>query len=396
MRVHIPRRLTFALALARLLLVSSTVAADPNPVPEPLPPVEAVYPESSLAIRPPLDPPGSELTARGRDVRGIYVPYPRLRSWSPKRLVSWAKQIGADAVVLDVKDDHGRVTFRRDLPLAKGSPHGEVRRMSRILSALHDEGIYVIGRLVCFKDDNLARVRPGEALRHRRTREIWRDRGDFAWIDPHSAVAHEHIAGVARAAEAIGFDEIQLDYVRFPVESGVVNAVFPRKEGDLERHEVIAALLSRVDRSISIPLSIDVFGLTAYHPGDADGLGQSLEHLAPYIDAISPMVYLANWPRRFYENPTPVSTHALVNGAVRAIRRRLGDDIAVRPLLQAFPWRAKNWGTPFIHNQIDAAVAGGSSGYLFWNQAGSYHRVRAAFSHLDRQAVRSIPVITRR
>ncbi|HUT77187.1 MAG TPA: putative glycoside hydrolase, partial [Polyangia bacterium] len=358
--------------------------------------VEAVYPSLSFAIRPPMDPPGSELTARGRDVRGVYVPYPRLRSWSPQRLASWARQIGADAVIMDVKDDHGRVTFRNDLPLAKGSPHGEVRHMNEILSVLRQDGIYSIGRLVCFKDDNLARVRPAEALRHRRTGAVWRDRGDFAWVDPHSHVAHEHIATVARAAQEIGFDEVQLDYVRFPVESGAINAVFPRREGDPKRHEVIASLLSRVDRAISIPLSIDVFGLTAYHPGDADGLGQSLEHLAPYIDAISPMVYLANWPRRFYENPTPASTHALVNGAVRAIRRRLGDGVAVRPLLQAFAWRAKGFGTPFIHNQIDAAVAGGSSGYLFWNQSANYQRVQAAFSQLDRQEVRSIPVISRR
>jgi hypothetical protein len=384
------------LALAGLALVCRGALAGPNPIPEPLPPVEVVYPAGPVTIQPATDPPGSELTARGRDLRGVYVPYPRLRSWAPARLAAWARQVGADAVILDIKDDHGRVTFRSDLPLATGAPHGEVRRMAEILSELRGQDIYAIGRLVCFKDDNLARVRPAEALRHRRTGAVWRDRGNFAWVDPHSAVAHEHIATVARAAQAIGFDEIQLDYVRFPVEQGAGMAVFPRRQGAPERHEVIASLLSRVDRAIGIPLSIDVFGLTAYHPGDADGLGQSLEHLAPYIDAISPMVYLANWPRRFYEHPSPASTYSLINGAVRAIRRRLGERIAVRPLLQAFPWRAKDWGTPFIHNQIDAAVAGGSSGYLFWNQAGSYQRVQAAFSHLDRRDVRSIPVVSRR
>jgi hypothetical protein len=397
MRVYILQKTTFTLTLARLLLVSPAAVADPNPVPEPIPPVEAVFPEHSPGTALPAQgTSGSELTERGRNVRGVYVPYPRLRSWTPARLAAWVRQVGADAVILDVKDDHGRVTFRSDLPLATGAPHGEVRRMEEILSELRARDIYAIGRLVCFKDDNLARVRPAEALRHRRTGAVWRDRGSFAWVDPHSHVAREHIASVARAAEAIGFDEIQLDYVRFPVEQGAGMAVFPRRQGTPERHEIIASLLSRVDRAIGIPLSIDVFGLTAYHPGDADGLGQSLEHLAPYIDVISPMVYLANWPRRFYENPSPASTYALINGAVRQIRRRLGEEIAVRPLLQAFAWRAKGFGTPFIHNQIDAAVAGGSSGYLFWNQSGNYQRVQAAFSQLDRQAVRSVPVISRR
>jgi hypothetical protein len=394
MRNEFPRRAVFTLALARMLLFCRAAAADPAP--EPVAPVDAIYPDGTPVARVPADAPGSELTARGRDVRGVYVPYPRLRSWPPERLAGWIRQIGADAAILDIKDDRGRVTFRDDLPLAAGSPHGEVRRMEAILAAFREHGIYAIGRIVCFKDNNLARVRPAEALRHRRTGEIWRDRGGMAWIDPHSRVAHGHIVEVARAAEALGFDEVQLDYVRFPVEPGAGMAVFPRREGSPERHEAIAALLADVDRAIRIPLSIDVFGLTAYHPGDADGLGQSLEHLAPHVDAISPMVYLANWPRRHWENPSPGGTHALIHGAVRAIRRRLGDEIAVRPLLQAFPWRAKGFGVPFIHNQIDAAVSGGSSGYLFWNQGGNYQKVQAAFSHLDRRDVRSIPILTRR
>jgi len=381
--------------LATMLLISRGSSAEPNPVPRLLPPAEAIYPIHPHELWP-AERRASKLTERGRNVRGIYVPYTRLRSWTPRRLESWIRQIGADAVILDIKDDRGRITFRRDHPLATGSPHGEVRHMREILAALQKHEIYVIGRLVCFKDNNFVRVRPAEAMRERGTGAIWRDRGGVAWIDPHSTVAHEYIASVARAAEDIGFDEIQLDYVRFPVEPGANRAVFPRREGTPDRHEAIAALLARVDRAIDIPLSIDVFGLTAYNPGDADGLGQSLEHLAPHVDVISPMVYLANWPARYWENPTPAGTHSLISGAVRAIRRRLGDDVAVRPLLQAFAWRAKNFGTPFIHNQIDAAVGGGSSGYLFWNQSGNYQRVQTAFSQLDRREVSSIPVISRR
>jgi hypothetical protein len=84
------------------------------------------------------------------------------------------------------------------------------------------------------------------------------------------------------------------------------------------------------------------------------------------------MVYLANWPAKYYEKPSHAATHMLISGAVRRIRERLGDDIAVRPLLQGFQWRAPQWGKTFLANQIDAAEAGGASGFLFWNQGGSY------------------------
>jgi hypothetical protein len=361
------------------LALSSALAADPAP--------SAAPPDSSIEAAAPLHPaeglPGSELTARGRDVRGVYIPYPKVRKAKPEALAKWVAGLGANAAVVDVKDDRGRVTFTRELPYARGPMHGEVRDMAAIVRAFHEAGIYVIGRLVSFKDLALALSQPAVALRHRKTGAIWRDHGNLAWVDPHAALAREHIVSVARAAEALGFDEIQLDYIRFPVEPAARYAVFPCREGTPARWDVIAATLAAVDRAIRIPLSIDVFGLTAYHPGDADGLGQSLEHLAPYVDAVTPMVYLANWPRRYWENPDPDATHGLVEGAVREIRRRLGDGIAVRPLLQAFKWRAKLFSNAFLADQIRASRDGGSSGYLFWNQSGSYGPVHKTWRWMD-------------
>ncbi len=370
-----------ALALGSSAWASPIPNPVPNPVPTPshIPPAHVVYAGDLADNLVPPDAPGSEMTDRGRNVKGLYVPYPRLRSWKPKRIVRWVKEVGADAVILDIKDDRGRVTFTRDLPHTRGTAHGEVRRMAKVVSSLKEKGVYVIGRLVCFKDNQLVRIDPSTAIRDHRTGKPWRDHGKLAWVDPHSPVATSHIVSVAVAAQELGFDEIQLDYIRFPVESSARHARFPNREGDVERHQAIAAVLSAVDRAIELPLSIDVFGLTAYHSGDRDGLGQSLEHLAPYVDAISPMVYLANWPKRYWDKPKPKRTRALVEGAVRKIRERLGDDIAVRPLLQAFRWRAKNYSRAFINNQIDAAQAGNCKGYLFWNQGGNYHKVTAVW-----------------
>lgn len=356
---------------------------EPDPTPEPVPPVHSIYPHELHRPPPPPETAGSEMTERGKNIRGVYVPYPKLRSWTPKRLARWVEAVGADAVILDVKDDRGRVTFSRKLPHAKGRPHGEIRRMGGIVKELRSRGIYTIGRVVCFKDNLLAIAEPGAAIRDTRTGRIWKDRGNLGWVDPHSEIAREHIVSVAVAARELGFDEIQLDYIRFPVERAARFANYPNRVGGQERHEVIAAVLARVDHALDAPLSIDVFGLTAYHPGDEDGLGQSLEHLAPYVDAISPMVYLANWPKRYWENPRPSRTRSLVRGAVARIRERLGDDIAVRPLLQAFKWRAKNFSAAFILDQIDAAEQGGCHGYLFWNQSGNYFKVTSVWRRME-------------
>ena len=330
----------------------------------------------------PTDPPGSELTERGRNIRGIYLPIGKLVHRRPHQLVQWLKKVGADAVIMDIKDDRGRVTFTRKLPWAKGAPHGIVPRMAKLVAALKAANIYTIGRLVCFKDNLLPRRIQDAAIRDKRTQKPWRDKAGSTWLDPYSLTAHEYIAAVAVAAVELGFDEIQLDYVRFPVDALSKYARYPSREANMLRYEAVSLLLARVDLEISRPLSIDVFGLTANRTGDPQGLGQSLEHLAPHIDVISPMLYVANWSQETWENATLKTTYEIVFNAVKKILARLGDEIAVRPLLQGFKYRAVNFGVPFLAGQIDAAQTAGASGHLFWNQSGAYSKVAAAWRRI--------------
>ncbi|MCP4602548.1 MAG: hypothetical protein GY847_18865 [Proteobacteria bacterium] len=380
--------LSFICVISIALIATGLLRADPSLYA--IPAVDLVYPIVKSHVLHELDLPGSELTEKGRNVRGIYLPISRLQSRKVREIVRWTTaRIGATAVIIDIKDDRGRVTFTRELKDATKPAHGLVKKMPKLVQALKEEGVYVIGRLVCFKDNQFPRVRREVAIRDKRTGKRWHDRGNMLWIDPYSPTARDYITSIARAAEEMGVDEIQLDYVRFPVEPNSRWARYPSQEVTLERYEAIAALLSQVDREIDIPLSIDVFGLTAYRVGDPEGLGQSLEHLAPHIDAISPMLYLANWPKRAWENPKPSRTRALVHNAVKRIRSRLGEHIAVRPLLQAFKYRALNFGPKFILNQINAAETAGSSGYLFWNQAGNYGKVAAVWRGLNRPHILS-------
>lgn len=363
------------------IAASTTVAvhAIGDPAPGIAPPADEAYPLLGGTSLQPPDPPGSELTLRGRDVRGVYLPLGRLVTESVPHLVGWVEKTGATAVIIDMKDDFGRVTFTDTLPLAQGSPHGFVPSLQKLVPALKANGIYVIGRIVCFKDKHLPRVKPAAAIRDRRTNKAWRDRAGVTWLDPYSEAARDYVASVAVAAARLGIDEVQLDYVRFPVDPESRYAKFAARRDDTPRYGAIAALLAEVDSRIALPLSIDVFGLTAYNDADEDGLGQYLEHLAPYIDAISPMLYLANWPQRVWENATPSRIQGLIYHAVRRIRARLGDAIAVRPLLQAFSYRAEDFGPAFIDLQIEAARSSGSQGHLFWNQSGRYGAVESVW-----------------
>lgn len=320
------------------------------------------------------DSPGAELGEKGKRANGVYLTPDRVVSEKVETLVDEiANKVKANAVILDIKDDSGQVTFTDEIPLARHSVRGYLQKMEKLLVALHERDIYVIGRLVCFKDQFFPIALPLAGVKEVGTGKLWRDEKGRVWIDPYSRRAHKYIAAVAVAAQKTGFDEIQLDYVRFPVDSRSEHAAFSNRWGGAKRYDAIAALLREVDSAISIPLSIDVFGLTANCDGDPNGLGQSIERLAPYIDAISPMLYLANLHDSVWRNATPETVRFRVARAVRGIRKRLPKEVVVRPLLQAFPFRAERlFGPEFIQDQIDASAQAGASGYLLWNPNGSY------------------------
>lgn len=55
--------------------------------------------------------------------------------------------------------------------------------MPALVRLLRERGLYLIARIVVFKDDHLAHAYPEWAVRDAHGK-IWRDREDLAWIDP--------------------------------------------------------------------------------------------------------------------------------------------------------------------------------------------------------------------
>src|SRR6185436_15037970 len=93
----------------------------------------------------------------------------------------------ADAVVIDIKDYSGYVSYRMEVPEVKASgAEGELRiaAPNSLIKELHDRGIYVIGRVTVFQDPILAKAHPDWALRSKSKGGLWRDKKGLAWMDP--------------------------------------------------------------------------------------------------------------------------------------------------------------------------------------------------------------------
>ena len=318
--------------------------------------------------------PYAELSARGREARGLFLPTPQLAVRGHRTISRMARAARLDAVVFDLKDESGRVLFDTSVPTLRTSRVVVHRHLSGMVADLHARGHWVVGRIVCFKDDRLAMARPDLAASDDRNGGLWRSTSRSHWLDPGHPEVVDALVGLSKEAEALGLDEVQFDYIRYPVDSRSKHALFPTGDGT-PRRRVIARFLAAADDAIGIPISVDVFGLTVYRDGDPSGLGQSLEDMAPYIEVLSPMLYASDFGDRWIRTQAAHPIGPIVWTAVRAARRRLGPAVAIRPYLQAFDFRAPGYGQEFMKAQIQAARGAGADGFLFWNPGCAYWTV---------------------
>jgi hypothetical protein len=312
------------------------------------------------------------VSEQGQRARGMYITGPYVRVVGASRVASSIRTAGLDAAVIDLKDGAGRVTYRTNVEILQPQVRNYLGDVRSLVRALKDEGIYTIARIVCFADPQLPARHPDRAIMDNRPRRSgpWRSWGTAGtWLDPYNRANHDMILELAREAEVFGFDEVQLDYIRFPVDDGIQYAAFPADDGR-PRWRVLKDLLGRIDAAIRIPLGVDVFGLTAFDFGDTRVLGQNLEEWTEHVEVYTPMLYLNSmktWGRGQSQRD-----RQLVEAGVTQMRRRLGERPVIRPFLQAFAEGADDPGQGFIARQIVGARNGGADGYLFWHPGSRY------------------------
>jgi len=261
-----------------------------------------------------------------------------------------------NAVVINVKNMHGEVTYDTTVPLARQIKAATGRLdLNALVPALKGHGCYVIARQVLFYDPKLA---------------AHLGRGD-PWVLPTDDEAVEYNLAIAAEVVAAGVDEIQFDYVRFP-DGGELAAIYEERYAAVNRFLKAARQLTFG----RVHLSVDVFGrvLWEWNRKRIDPIGQSLEDMAAYVDLVSPMLYPSHyWEQHYKDDPYGVVQEALANGMRRVTT-------PFRPYLQAFDRAIPPGYTleTYIEAQIRAAKASGADGYLFWNPSCDYEALYRA------------------
>lgn len=208
-------------------------------------------------------------------VRGLYVPGNAASGQKLDGLLEVAEETEVNALVVDVKEG-GYTTYPSEVPLARGTraTTEQIPDLEALVQRLEERVIYTIARLFVFNDGVMPEARPGLAVQDTATGGLWHTFQGATWSNPYQERTWEYNAAIAREVAEAGFDEIQLDYVRFPSD-GPMNRLEYGQETAPSQEAAIAGFLEYTQKELEptgAELSAEVFGLVGIN--DFVGIGQ--------------------------------------------------------------------------------------------------------------------------
>ena len=318
-------------------------------------------------------------------------------------LVKLIDETEINAVVIDIKDFTGKLSFIRDNPELSGavSKNCFAPDMEEFVKSLHEKGIYVIGRITVFQDPHLVKERPELAVKRKSDGGIWKDYKGLNFTDPGSKEVWDYIVTIGKESYDIGFDELNFDYIRFPSDGNMKDIVYPWS-GNRQKSEVLREFFVYLNNNLKptgVVLSADLFGMTTTNTDDLN-IGQVLENTLPYFDYVAPMVYPSHYPPNFngWANPNKYPYEVVKFSLDSAVRRamatstvialsgvapistttkpflykkRVFDAQKIRPWLQDFDYGG-NYDVTEVQAQIKAVYDAGLDSWMLWNAGNKY------------------------
>ena len=324
------------------------------------------------------------------DAKGIYLSAQKYNS-KLSSAIELIERTELNAIVIDIKADYGSISYRMDSPIAKeaGALTSTISDVDALIESLHSKGIYVIARVVAMKDPVISKTHP-ELCIHKSDGSLYKDNTGYTWLNPYCDEAWDYLIEVCACCAESGFDEVNLDYIRFPTDKGNLKTDETLDYGEIpEDYSKIDAItegirkICEVIKPMGAFVSCDLFGAVITSSVDAKAVGQSYFRMAQYLDYLCPMVYPSHYANGYYNldypdcHPYELVYHAMMDSQkVLYMIDDAGNKAEVRPWLQDFTatWVSHHltYGAEEVRAQIDAVYDAGYSGWLLWNAAVSY------------------------
>lgn len=298
------------------------------------------------------------------------------------RIIELIDTTEINAVVIDVKDSTGRVSFHSNNKIINdlGASEKRIANVDKLIEELHSRDIYVIARISVFQDPYMTKRKPEWAVKKKSDGTVWKDRKGLSFLDPANKEVWDYTVAVGKTAYEVGFDEINFDYIRYPSDGNIKDINYSLSEGETRAsniEEFFTYLSQNMKNDVNIPISADLFGLVTTAVGDDDlGIGQVLEKALPHFDYIAPMVYPSHFGSNWngYKNPA-VKPYEVVNftmksAAAKSVALGYSPD-KIRPWLQDFDLGA-TYTKEMVRAQIQATNDAGLDSWMLWDPKNIY------------------------
>ena len=318
-------------------------------------------------------------------VKAIYITGKTASGARLDEMIQMIDETELNAVVVDVKDDEGYLLFHSATAATLNPEANEkvyISDMDAFVKKMKEHNIYLIARIVTFKSPIYAKNHPERAIVYKNSGELYSDSDKLIWASAHDRTLWQYNVGIAKEAAALGFNEIQFDYVRFPAIARQDDMDFRNETGESQT-AAIQNFLKFAYENLSedeVYISADVFGWAASALDDV-GIGQHWESVANAVDYICPMMYPSHYgPGNFGLSVPDAFPYETIDRSLRAAMARnanLQSAAGIRPWIQDFtatwvegyiPYRTKE-----VHAQIQALKDNGIDEYLVWNAGNYYH-----------------------
>ena len=197
------------------------------------------------------------------------------------------EEVGGNAVVLTMKDSSGRLAYVSQLELAQeiGSSGADLQ-VNEAIRQLHAQGIYLVAKVECFRDDILPMKETDTALRTN-SGYRWIDAQDAHWVTPTDETVQNYLKDICRELSDLGFDEIVLTAATYPEEGHLeylkVGPAYPTdEEGGLAKvldrfYEEVSVAMAGTETKVSVETTQSVLV-----NGQSENNGQNVEVLASH------------------------------------------------------------------------------------------------------------------
>ena len=305
-----------------------------------------------------------------------------------------AEGSGVNAFVVDIVDgtavSYASPVMQQYSPSAYAAAMDTMEGFRANVQKLKDAGYYLIGRITVFNDAHLAADHPEQVICDLNGTPL--QISHMYWPSAYDRTVWRYKVDLALEAAALGFNEIQFDYIRFPdgaysyEKAGTID--YRNTYGESKAQAVQRFLLYAAERlhSAGYYLSGDVFGECANPYVTA--CGQYWPAISAAVDAISGMPYPDHYSAQGDYKPWehPYDTVHMFGAAAAQRQAETASPAAVRTWIQAYNalWEPYNtYGEAEVAAEVKALRdTGCTGGFMTWNGGSDINKYRSIIGAL--------------